>query len=100
MGTGAELDFAMDCAKSTRAKARSGVEVMPGGGTMVGGFGFQAGSPVRVHSPSVISSGWWTGLGSGLRSQSWIGGSVTNKNEHWRDVYGVYGLLKKKWSEL
>ena len=65
---GAELDFAMDCAKSARAEARSRVEVVLGGGTVVEGSRFRAGSPVRDHSPSVISSGWWTRSGSGFGS--------------------------------
>ena len=26
--------------------------------------------------------------------------NVANKNKHWRDGYGVYGLPKKEWSEL
>ena len=73
--TGAELDFAIDWAKSAKAEARSEVAVMPGGGAVVEGSGFQAGSPVGVRSPSVVSSGWWTGLGSGFGSQSWIGES-------------------------
>ena len=34
---GAELDFAMDWARSTKAEARSRVEVVPGGGTVVEG---------------------------------------------------------------
>ena len=73
--TAAELDFAMDCANSARAEARSRVEVMLGGGTVVEGSRFRAGSPVGVCSPSVISSGRWTGSGSGFRSRSWIGES-------------------------
>ena len=27
-------------------------------------------------------------------------GFVMNEKEHWSDGYGVYGLLKKEWSEL
>ena len=75
METGAKLDFAIDWARSTSAEARSKVEVMPGGGAVVEGSGFQAGSPVRVRSLSVVSSSWWTGSGSGFGSRSWIGES-------------------------
>ena len=69
MGTGVELDFAMDCAKSTRAKARSRVEVVPGG-AMVEGSGFQTGSPVRVvcHQLYLLAGGpgWAQDLDCGV----------------------------------
>ena len=71
METGAELDFAMDLAKSAKAEARSGVEVVPRGGTVVEGLGLQAGVPIGMRWPSVST------LGSGMRSgsQRWIGES-------------------------
>ena len=71
----AELDFTIDWARSASAKARSKVEVMPGGGAVVEGSGFRVGSPVGVCSLSVVSSSWWTRSGSGFGSQSWIGES-------------------------
>ena len=68
---GAELDFAMDWARSAKAEARSGVEVVPGGGTVVEGLGLRAGVPVGMCLPLVRTSG----LGTRSGSQRWIGES-------------------------
>ena len=64
---GAELDFAMDWARSAKAEARSGVKVVPGGGTVVEGSGLRAGVPVGMCWPSVRTSGLGTHLGSWRR---------------------------------
>ena len=61
---GAKLDLAMDWARSTKAEARSGVEVVPGGGTMVEGSGLRVGVPIGMRWPSVRTLGSGTCLGS------------------------------------
>ena len=58
------MDFAMDWARSTKAEARSGVKVVPGG-TVVEGLGLRVGVPVGVRWLLVRTSG------SGTRSGSW-----------------------------